>query len=425
MQYGRNKTTINKETLLMHLENKIATEILELRNQENESYWDKVEDKNLRYFVRNCIGHPWVNHFALALLCLSDRQLTPTSIMSVTTVLNARFRDLFTHFNLKSMEEFFPIHIEQYVNGQVLSEHSDRQRQSLLSFYGTFAFNLKKWIGTKFSSEQQTRLLKYTFQSLPFDNRDFSVREKSISSAKTKRKEDTSAVTPILPEIRAEGHLRWNQVSRLRNAFRNAIKTALSEKAELPIEFNYDEIEYAGERWYFKLHHLKKLLGRATIIYDNDDFVLEFVKAEKIEDGTIGDGPWFLDLLRLKLLGNWATKYTTDEHMKKCIEYLNHWGYDIEEGGEIPAPFLPRNTGLLIQGFDVTRAARLTNKLLINIEPIYIACMFAKFSLDIITSSGARMNELLQISYDKECCVVTVDNTVEPPRNNYILVDSK
>lgn len=31
------------------------------------------------------------------------------------------------------------------------------------------------------------------------------------------------------------------------------------------------------------------------------------------------------------------------------------------------------------------------------------------------------MNELLQISYDKECCVVTVDNTVKPPRNNYIL----
>ncbi len=46
----------------------------------------------------------------------------------------------------------------------------------------------------------------------PYDNRDFSVRTKAITNAKTKRKEDTSAVTPLLPEIRAEGHLRWNQV---------------------------------------------------------------------------------------------------------------------------------------------------------------------------------------------------------------------
>ncbi|KQX53886.1 hypothetical protein [Paenibacillus sp. Soil724D2] len=81
---------------------------------------------------------------------------------------------------------------------------------------------------------------------------------------------------------------------------------------------------------------------------------------------------------------------------------------------------MPRNPGLLIQGFETTRTARLANKLLINIEPICVACMFARFALDIITSSGARMNELLQISYDKDCCVVTVDKSVSPPRKNYI-----
>lgn len=45
---------------------------------------------------------------------------------------------------------------------------------------------------------------------------------------------------------------------------------------------------------------------------------------------------------------------------------------------------------------------------------------FARFALDIITSSGARINELLQISYDKDCCVVTVDKSVSQPRKNYI-----
>ena len=38
-----------------------------------------------------------------------------------------------------------------------------------------------------------------------------------------------------------------------------------------------------------------------------DEFcVLEFVRAEKLDDGTEGDGPWFLDILRLKSLGNWG-----------------------------------------------------------------------------------------------------------------------
>jgi site-specific recombinase XerD len=46
--------------------------------------------------------------------------------------------------------------------------------------------------------------------------------------------------------------------------------------------------------------------------------------------------------------------------------------------------------------------------------------MFARFALDIITSSGARINELLQISYDKDCCVVTIDKSSSPPRKNYI-----
>ncbi|MCY9698127.1 hypothetical protein [Paenibacillus alginolyticus] len=403
---------------------KIPEDLLLLSDPNGDYYWEKVEEKNIKYFVRQCIGHPWANHFALALMCLSDRNLTPQSIMNITSVLNARFRDLFTEFKLSAMEEFMPSHVEQYVTGQILTNHSDRQRQSILTGYNTFMFNLKKWLGTKFSDEKQAALSVYILPNLPYDNRDFSARTKAITNAKTKRKEDTSAVTPLLPEIRAEGHLRWNQVSRLREAFRKAIADVREQRLPLPMEFHYDESEYVGERWHFILRDLKgfgQFQGEKKRYreFKDEDCVLEFVRAEKLEDGSEGDGPWFLDLLRLRLLGHWATDYISDEHREKAMNYLNHWGYEIEDGGK-NAPFLPRNPGLLIQGFETTRTARLTNKLLINIEPIYVACTFARFALDIITSSGARMNELLQISYDKDCCVVTVDKSVSPPRKNYI-----
>lgn len=286
-------------------------------------------------------------------------------------------------------------------------------------------FNLKKWLGTKFSEEKQVALSAYMLPNVPYDNRDFSARTKAITNAKTKRKEDTSAVTPLLPEIRAEGHLRWNQVSRLRESYRKAIMTAKEQNLELPIDFYYDESEYVNERWHFKLWDISSFdyvhegKNRYRVFKDEDCF-MEFIKAEKLDDGTQGDGPWFLDILRLRLLGQWSTEYTTEEHREKVEKYLNQWGYEIGEDGKTSAPFLPGNPGLLMQGFYVTRTQRLSNKLLINIEPIYVACMFARFALDIITSSGARINELLQISYDKDCCVVTVDKSNSPPRKNYI-----
>ncbi|MGO4106678.1 hypothetical protein [Paenibacillus sp. YAF4_2] len=178
-------------------------------------------------------------------------------------------------------------------------------------------------------------------------------------------------------------------------------------------------------RWYFTLWDISsyehEIEGKNQYRQQNDkDYFLEFIKAEKLDDGSVGEGPWFLDLLRLRVLGQWDTQYTTEEHRARVIEYLNHWGYDVDEDGKTTAPFLPRNPGLLIQGLYLTKKQRTTNKIFINIEPIYTACMFARFALDIITSSGARIIELLQISYDKECCVITVDKSATPARKNYI-----
>ncbi|TVY07119.1 hypothetical protein [Paenibacillus cremeus] len=245
------------------LAGKIPDELVVLSNPDGAFYWDQVNEKILKYFAKQCLDQPWVNHFALAILCLTDRNLTPASIMNITSVLNARFRDLFSYFKIASIGELKPYHVEQYVTGQIIPEHSDRQRQSILTGYNTFVFNLKKWLGTQFIEEIQLKLTSYMLPHMPFDNRDFSARAKANSGAN-------------------------------------------------------------------------------------------------------------------------------------------------------------RNPGLLIQGLYLTRKQRLTNKLFINIEPLYIACMFARFALDIITSSGARINELLQISYDKDCCVVTVDNSVNPPQKNYI-----
>src|SRR5690606_19575229 len=44
--------------------------------------------------------------------------------------------------------------------------------------------------------------------------------------------------------------------------------------------------------------------------------------------------------------------------------------------------------------------------LLIDVEPFYAACTFGLLAIDILTTTGARKNELLQINNTKECIQV-------------------
>ena len=44
--------------------------------------------------------------------------------------------------------------------------------------------------------------------------------------------------------------------------------------------------------------------------------------------------------------------------------------------------------------------------LLIDVEPFYAACTFGLLAIDILTTTGARINELLQINNTKECILI-------------------
>ncbi|WP_025845570.1 site-specific integrase [Paenibacillus ehimensis] len=401
------------------LTGKIDLTLLELKNYDCDYYWDNVDSNSLRYFVSNVVGNPWQNHLGLSLLCVTDRKLSPQSIYNLMSTINARLKNLFEAANLNEMPEFNYSIVEKYLTGGLISEHSDRQRQSFLNSYGSFVFNVSKWITTQFTNEQQNYFSSFLFPKLPFDNRDFSVRTKALDVAIETRKSEASAVTPLLPEIRAESHFRWNQVDRLRKAMRDVLEKTRRDHASLPIEFSYEESEYANERWHFVLWDKESFaecyeVGTST---ENEVF-LEFIKAEKIDDGSPGEGLWFLDILRHRLIGKWDSEYLSDDERNTIVAFLEQWGYEEAEKGQ--APFFHRNPGLLTQSVFIVRNSRKFNKMLINLEPIYVACTFARFALDIITSSGARMNELLQISYDKKCCVVTIDNSVIPTRKNYI-----
>ncbi|MEX2007284.1 MAG: hypothetical protein WD992_00740, partial [Candidatus Levyibacteriota bacterium] len=79
-----------------------------------------------------------------------------------------------------------------------------------------------------------------------------------------------------LPQIRAEGHFRLNQMIRLRTAYLKAIEQGRKRPDALPLEFRYDEPERIGERFYFRLWDKPSF-----VLHHHDQFSEHSIKAAK------------------------------------------------------------------------------------------------------------------------------------------------
>ena len=100
-------------------------------------------------------------------------------------------------------------------------------------------------------------------------------------------------------------------MKRLREAFLTACKQAEQRKdVTLPLEFHYDEPERIGERFYFRLwdkssfvlYHKRKFTESIVKSAENhtgtyseakNQYFVEFLKAERLEDDDIAEGLWF------------------------------------------------------------------------------------------------------------------------------------
>ena len=178
----------------------------------------------------------------------------------------------------------------------------------------------KKWIHNNLSFEEQEHYKQFLLQPTSFDSRDFFFQKLAKEQAQTIRKDETDAIVPMLPTIRAEANLRWNQMKRLRDAFHQQIQEVKTKSLSLPIEFYYDEPERIGERFHFclwdkpsfVLHHqtdfsetiIKQATQKkATYSDKNNAYFLEFIRAESIEDESEGEGLWFNELIEFNVLG--------------------------------------------------------------------------------------------------------------------------
>jgi len=117
--------------------------------------------------------------------------------------------------------------------------------------------------------------------------------------------------------------------------------------------------------------------------------------------------PW-RGLLSYELLGELANCGTPEEIQRKQ-DYLRSWGYG-EQGEDNPTrPFSSGHEGLLTEtrlsgrGNFLQAARERASGSLLTIDSLYDAATFGLAALDFFTTTGARINELLQLRLSPDC----------------------
>ncbi|GAB1790306.1 hypothetical protein PMEGAPR54_30760 [Priestia megaterium] len=407
---------------------KVEDNILHLQDKRNVFLLDKLDARNIKSFINNSLQQPWNNHILLIMFICGDKQLDTITIKNQILAINVRLKNIFNAFHLKDMDEFrVEIHLYQYLRGIIFPEHSPNTRRELLKTYKSMAYTTKKWISSRLPIEQQAYFERFLLDLPSFNSRDFSFSKLALDARHNTRKSETDAIVDSLSHIRAEGHFRWNQLQRLRTAFLKACEEIQKAKAKLPLEFSYDEPESVGERFYFRLwdkpsfvlHHQDqfpasslKAVQRCSGDYspEKNHYFVEFIKAERVKDEGDIEGLWFMELFVEGVISQWY-KNETEKETKRKREWLLSWGYGGENLAGNPEPFYSKHKGILTPNKFISRYQDKTDGVLFDIEPLYAATTFGLLSLDIFTTTGARLNELLQLSNTKECLKwVKVDN---------------
>ncbi|MFJ8530341.1 hypothetical protein [Bacillus sp. NPDC094106] len=198
----------------------VDEQILHLQDARGKFLLDKVHESNMNYYFRNAAEKPWNNHLLLSILVYADHNADVRTISRFSSTIHPRLIDIFGVFKFKKMSEFeVEIHMYDYLKGSYYQEHSDSKRKELLNSYTAVCYKKKKWITTKLNSAQQSYFEQFLFPMPSYDSSDFSFSKSAKEQSQNTRKSETDVIVPLLPQIRAEGHFRWNQINRLRQAF--------------------------------------------------------------------------------------------------------------------------------------------------------------------------------------------------------------
>jgi hypothetical protein len=205
--------------------------------------WPEVEERIVAYIENNVVGKPWTDHLSLAALVMTARRRQANTVYTMLKRIAPRLADLFAAMGYESMQDWNPTEaFKAYLRVEVLPDHTDNMRARFWKDYSSASKQVRLWLKSLPTKEQEV----YRHFALPVPDLGELYEIKKLGSqvqqdAKKKRKTATDAIVPILPAIRAKSQLRLNWLTRVRQAYHDALKELQSGKYTLPFSYFYDE----------------------------------------------------------------------------------------------------------------------------------------------------------------------------------------
>ncbi|MEP0868821.1 hypothetical protein NDA01_03295 [Trichocoleus desertorum AS-A10] len=383
--------------------------------------WTKVHDKLVCYLERNALGKPWADHLALITAVMMAHHLQVNTILSVLRSLNSRWGKLFPALELQTLADWDgKKHMRMYLEVEVLPEDSQVTRVGFWSNYVTAVNHTHRWL----KSLPEPIRENYRPFILPYiDSREVEglISDKEIQERqRQKRKSETDALMPHFLQVRAQGHLRYNKMSRLLSCWFQALQTIVEQNLPFPFSFFCEE---GQERLHFKVWDRRSFViahasdycestvkkarqGVGAFVDERNRPFLEFVKAERLSDDAPPEGFWFEDMLRVGVIGQAGQRLFNQELAEKRQSWLRNWGYGEEDSDKRSAPFKVSVSEVLNWSHKdavfIAQAQIKAKGVFIPVEAFYVAAVFGLLAVELFTTTGMRINELLQVRLSKD-----------------------
>lgn len=265
--------------------------------------WDRVDRKLMNYFNTSVDGTPWANQLAFLLAVLTCyAQLELKTVKDTLSSLHCRFETIFRAYGLTNFPEWEPeTHVPRYMHDPELEDSLDT-RNTFLKLYTAAVGNLQRYLHS-LPVDERALYQRWALPPLPPGMSKQLRRAKEVQEMQAmRRKAESDAVTPHFARIRGEAHVRWNELHRLRQKFREVVAFVRAGNAEPPVSFSYDEPR-RGLRLHFRLwdrssfviahpdRYDKVTVRRArgkrhSFLPERNHYFLEFTGADRLNDAA-------------------------------------------------------------------------------------------------------------------------------------------
>ena len=306
-----------------------------------------------------------------------------------------------------------------------LQERKNAARQNLVSYLAIATGHFPRYLRRLTLAEQQ-RMRQYALPPPPVDlSKTYFPYNQVTTRQKKERKATTDILVPLYPILRQIVRLRKQLAERTLIAIREARHRVEAGEVSLPYHFQYtDVISEVGRdaRTVAEVCLKGREVTMQLILWDKRTWVTEHPKRygdTVVANATSGIGSyteehncffvqfdgascdclWFGDLVEHRVFKNF-TKWNTDLSPEPT-DWQARWEYARKVGFSNGCVCGPRT--LLDPGdYWFGKQAERGEELLIDFESLYRGVLFGSALAMLALSNGSRMNELLQVSMNKE-----------------------